>query len=509
MSPPASPFDLGGIAGVRRGKPVNLVRVTSQDGEIIDDTPLEQPLTPGSAARVICARCRVGEINFASGICGLCGYSPTTGPAVEDPIPTALDESVRRELGLHFRIERLLGRGGMSLVYLARELELNRLVAVKVLPIQLSMGQDAVERFKREAKIGASLDHPHIVPVHRIGTTPTFLWYSMKWVKGGSLRDLLDQGGPMTLPHCLRVLEPVAAALHYGHRRGIVHRDVKPANILIDDTGWVGICDFGIARAFGATPLTNTGATLGTPGYMAPEQCYGKPLDSRADQYSLAVLAYECLAGRVPFTGDSLGEIVRKHCMEPPPRITEARPDLPESVADALNRALSKDPDDRFPTVLDLIQQLGGDPTRGGTLVVSPAHVTGATPAPAPRPAVRPPRRRVFWAAAGAVIVIGAGALALLVGRSPAPTAPGAVAVPSIPATDPGRLSLNATPWGDVFLDGRRVGQTPVVDLALTPGRHRLRIARSGFAPYEQDIEIASGQRVVLTNIVLKPVPVP
>jgi serine/threonine-protein kinase len=278
---------------------------------MIDGTPLEHPVTPGNTARVICARCRVGEIDYTSGICGLCGYSPMTGRVTDDPLPAALDQSVRTEMASQFRLERLLGRGGMSLVYLARELELNRLVAVKVLPIQLSMGQDAVERFKREAKIGASLDHPHIVPVHRIGTTPTFLWYSMRWVRGGSLRELLDKGGPMALPDCLRVLEPVAAALHHAHRRGIAHRDVKPANILIDDTGWVGICDFGIAKAFGAMPLTNTGATLGTPGYMAPEQCYGKVPDGRADQYSLAVLAYECLAGRVPFTGDSLGEIVR------------------------------------------------------------------------------------------------------------------------------------------------------------------------------------------------------
>ncbi len=139
------------------------------------DGGLAHPQTPEPAAPVICARCRVGEVTYGTGICPLCGYSPATGQVVEDPLPAALDEGVRRELGGEFRIERLLGRGGMPLVYLARELELNRLVAVKVLPIQLSMGHDAVERFKREAKIGASLDHPHIVPVHRIGTTPTFL----------------------------------------------------------------------------------------------------------------------------------------------------------------------------------------------------------------------------------------------------------------------------------------------------------------------------------------------
>lgn len=464
---------------------------------------LVRPQTPRPAARVICARCRVGEITYGSGVCPLCGYSPATGEVVEDPLPAALDESVRRELGDQLRIERLLGRGGMSLVYLARELELNRLVAVKVLPIHLSMGPDAVERFKREAKIGASLDHPHIVPVHRIGTTPTFLWYTMKWVKGGSLRDLLDKGGPMSVSDCLKVLEPVATALHYAHRRGIIHRDIKPANILLDDTGWVGICDFGIAKAFGATPLTHTGAAIGTPGYMAPEQCYGKALDGRADQYSLAILTYECLAGKVPFTGDSLGEIVRKHCMEPPPHITDARPDVSSAVSDALDRALSKRPEERFETVLDFIRALGGDPTRGGTLVVAAEDTASVASLPTQPMAKTRSRASLLWIPLIVLGVAVGGAVLLSRGEGdtaapPAPVAPAPV--------DPGRLSVNSTPWGEVFLDGRRVGPTPVLGVELPPGRHRLRIARPGYEPYEQDIEIASGDRVRFTDIVLKPV---
>jgi len=469
-----------------------------------------RPRTPGPAARVICARCRVGEITYGSGVCPLCGYSPATGEVVEDPLPAALDEAVRRELGEQLRIERLLGRGGMSIVYLARELELNRLVAVKVLPIQLSMGPDAVERFKREARISASLDHPHIVPVHRIGTTPLFLWYTMKWVKGGSLRELLDRGGPMSMPDCLKLIEPVAAALHYAHRRGIIHRDIKPANILIDDTGWVGICDFGIAKAFGTTPLTHTGAALGTPGYMSPEQCFGKALDGRADQYSLAVLTYECLAGTVPFTGDSLGEIVRKHCMEPPPRITDVRPDLSATVADALDRSLRKRPEQRFDTVLDFVRGLGGDPTRGGTLVVAAEDATGVSSLPTqPLPPPRA-RGRLVWAALGVLLLVLAGAALWPRGASsPAPSAADQPAPAAVPPVNPGRLSVNATPWGDVFIDGRAAGQTPLVDLELPPGRYRLRIVRPGFEPYQQDLEIGSGDRVRLTDIVLKPVQQP
>jgi serine/threonine-protein kinase len=484
------------IAGGRGAKPVN--------------PGVTVPLTPPAAARVICSRCRVGEITVSSGVCPLCGYSPTTGQVVQDPIPAAFEEAVRRELGDQFKIERLLGRGGMSLVYLARELELNRMVAVKVLPIQLSMGPDALERFRREAKIGASLDHPHIVPVHRIGNTPTFLWYTMKWVKGCSLRDLLDKGAPMSLHDSLSVLEPVAGALHYGHRRGIVHRDIKPANILLDDTGWVGLCDFGIAKAFGATPLTNTGAALGTPGYMAPEQCYGKALDGRADQYSLAILAYECLTGHVPFTGDSLGEIVRKHCTEPPPRVTAPRADLPESLAEALDRALKKQPEERYDTVLDFVRALGGDPSRSGP--ISDEVLVALAPAPVtPQPGMPPRRVGKTWIA----LIAGAVALALLAGaslltRGPSPTTsapPPAAAVSPGPApVEPGRLSVNSTPWGDCFVDGRHIGPTPVVDLELPPGRHRLQITRAGYETYEQDLEIASGDRIRLTAIVLKQV---
>jgi hypothetical protein len=180
-------------------------------------TPGDEALhrdAPPTPERVICPRCRVGEIADGSAICPLCGFSSRTEEVVEDPLPAALEASVRQELGGELCIERLLGRGGMSVVYLARETELNRLVAVKVLPIRLAMVADAAERFKREAKIGAALDHPHIVPVHRVGATPTFLWYSMKWVKGGSLRDLLDKSGSMSLADCLKVIEPVAAALH-------------------------------------------------------------------------------------------------------------------------------------------------------------------------------------------------------------------------------------------------------------------------------------------------------
>jgi serine/threonine-protein kinase len=448
-------------------------------------------------------------MTYGSATCALCGYSVATGEVADDRVPGALEDNVRRELGNQYKIERLLGRGGMSLVYLARELELSRHVALKVLPLQLVLGVDAVDRFKREAKVSASLDHPHIVPVVRVGSTPTFLWYSMRWVKGGSLRELLDRIGPMSLADALKVLEPVASALHYAHQRGVVHRDVKPANVMIDETGWVAICDFGIAKLFGAMPLTHTGATLGTPGYMPPEQCYGKSLDGRADQYSFAILTYECLAGRLPFTADSLGEIVRKHCMEPPPSLSDVRPDIPEKVTLALAKAMSKRPDDRFTDVLEFVRAIGGTIAAGAPGVATTAASLPQLSSARTQRLWSVRRLPLKWIVPMAAL---AGLSAFLALRNSSPTGTVASPAPAIeasaaPAVQPGYLWVSSTPWGYLYLDDRNVGATPQPRVELTPGRHQLRIVREGYEPYEQSIEIASGQEVRVTNVQLKRTP--
>ncbi|HEX9580324.1 MAG TPA: serine/threonine-protein kinase [Gemmatimonadales bacterium] len=457
--------------------------------------------------RLICPRCRVGEVTYGTGVCGLCGYAVATGEVADDPVPATFEESVRRDLGQQFRLDRLLGRGGMSVVYLARELELNRFVALKVLPLHFILGPEAADRFKREAKIGASLDHPHIIPVLRIGSTQTVLWYSMRWAKGGSLRELLDRSGPLSVPDMLKIVQPVASALHYAHQRGVVHRDVKPANVLVDEAGWVSLCDFGIAKLFGAVPLTQTGATIGTPGYLPPEQCYGKTLDGRADQYSLAIVTYECLTGALPFTADSLGEIVRKHCMEPPPRASAERPDIPDQVAEALMRAMSKRPEDRFENVVEFVRALGGD------VAAAEATVSFAgLPAPelSSAPTQQLERRRthrlaaIGGALAGAALVftIGLGMLRRSGGSAPA-TEAGTIETPT-PATVPGYLWVSSNPWGYLFVDGQARGATPQMRLEVPPGRHRLRIARDGYQVYQQDVEIGPGDEVRITGVDLR-----
>ncbi|MDH4043668.1 MAG: serine/threonine protein kinase, partial [Gemmatimonadota bacterium] len=270
------------------------------------------------------------------------------------------DLAVREALRDDFHLEGFLGQGGMSAVFLARETSLNRLVALKVLPTRFTPEGSSIERFKQEALIAASLDHPNIVPIHRFGSTSRCLWYTMKYIRGRSLAELLTDLGPLELHDCFGLIEQIAGALHYAHRRDVVHRDMKPANVMLDESGWAYVCDFGVAKALKKPSLTQTGGTLGTPLYMSPEQLYGQPLDGRSDQYALAVLTFELLTGRNPFTAESVGEIVQKHCSEVAPPLGEYRPDLPGRVADGLARAMSKRRDDRFPDVIEFLTSMGG-----------------------------------------------------------------------------------------------------------------------------------------------------
>ncbi len=454
-----------------------------------------------------CPRCGLAEIPDGDTKCPKCGTSVSEHGQAIDPLADIVLENVRTELESDYRIERVLGHGGMSVVLLARELELSRLVALKILPLQFSMGPDAPERFKREAKMAASLDHPNIVPVHRVGTTPTFLWYSMKYVRGRSLSAVLRETGPMNVVDCLGIFEQVARALDYAHHRGIVHRDIKPANILIDEHGWVSVCDFGVARAFGALPLTQTGTTIGTPAYMSTEQCYGQALDGRADQYSLAIVIYECFTGHPPFVSTSLGELVRMHCMEPAPRLEDDRPDIDKRLSDALVRAMSKQPEQRFESVGELVEALGGQLARLTTTPVTPVETMESLSTAPTEPLDTEPRARRLWPTiAAALLFIVAGGVWIRGVTRPTPqtmttTPPAAEAIAA-----PGILAVSSRPWGNLYIDDSLVGPTPQPAVKLAPGTYRLRIVRDGFEPHEQEVEIATGEELRLTGIVLNSV---
>lgn len=256
-----------------------------------------------------------------------------------------------------YRIERELGAGGMATVYLATELKHERQVALKVLRTELSMVLGA-ERFLTEIRITAHLDHPHILPLIDSGSVDGFLYYVLPYVRGESLRTILDREGRLGFPEAIAITRQVASALDYAHHQGVIHRDVKPENILIRE-GEAMLMDFGIALAMreaGGTRLTEAGLSLGTPQYMSPEQATGdRHLDGRTDEYSLAAVFYEMLAGEPPVTGPTAQAIIAKLLTEKPTPLRVVRDTVPEAVSRAVAKALAKTPADRFGTSVDFI----------------------------------------------------------------------------------------------------------------------------------------------------------
>lgn len=262
-----------------------------------------------------------------------------------------------------YTVDRELGRGGMALVYLARDRKHDRPVAVKILRPEIVAGQPA-ERFLLEIRILARLQHPHILALLDSGATdeePPRPFYVMPYVDGETLRQRLTREGPLPLAEALRLVREIGEALHYAHGEGLIHRDVKPENVLLSQ-GHALVADFGIARAVGVAAgdrLTRTGLSMGTPTYMSPEQAGGeREVDARADQYSLACVLYELLAGQPPFTGPDVFAILSRQVLDPVPPLTTLRPSVPGSVRRAIERALSKVPADRFETVLEFLDAL-------------------------------------------------------------------------------------------------------------------------------------------------------
>ncbi|HYC52131.1 MAG TPA: serine/threonine-protein kinase [Gemmatimonadaceae bacterium] len=270
-------------------------------------------------------------------------------------------------LGRQYEVECEIGRGGMSVVYRARDVRLNRLVAIKVLPPELAYDPAVRTRFTREAQTSAQLSHSHIVPIYDVGETEGIAYFVMGYVTGGNLAALLAREPRQPLDETRRIICEVADALAYAHTRGVIHRDIKPDNILLDrDTGRAMVTDFGIARAMeGGTRLTQTGIAVGTPTYMSPEQAEGREVDGRSDIYSLGVVGYQMLTGRVPFTAASSMALLLKHVTERPRAIAELRPDTPRVLRDAVERSLMKSPEDRWPTASALRDTLMSDQTSG------------------------------------------------------------------------------------------------------------------------------------------------
>jgi eukaryotic-like serine/threonine-protein kinase len=297
-----------------------------------------------------------------------------------------LNEGLRTSLGDHYALERELGRGAMGVVILARDLALDRAVAIKVLPPEYGQIPEWRDRFLLETRTTAGFSHPHIVPVFSVEQRGDYLCYVMSYIEGETLAARVHRTGPLPAADAARLMRETARALGYAHARAVIHRDVKPDNILLERaTGRALIADFGIARSSNSPGLTAQGVQLGTPHYMSPEQAAGEPLDGRSDLYALGAVAFFALTGQPPFDGNSIRELLAKHLMQPAPTVRSIRPDVPNALAAIVDRCLAKERERRY---------------ESGEALVTAVDEAGVS-----RPQVAP-AIRAFWAEAETVTVL-------------------------------------------------------------------------------------------------------
>lgn len=386
-----------------------------------------------------------------------------------------------RKLG-RYVLTRKLGAGGMAEVWEAFDEGLHRSVAVKVVRDEIAGEPEFRERFVREARLAAQLEHPRILPIYDFGTEGGVTYLVMPLLPGGSLKERI--GGPMEPQEAIEALAAIAAALDHAHARGVLHRDVKPANVLVDASGSLLLSDFGLAKNTAvSSELTAAGMVVGTPAYMAPEQAIGKPVDARADQYALAVVAFELLTGRTPFRSESPFAVLDKHLREAPPPPSSFVPGLPWEVDAVLARALAKQPDDRYGSCRELVEALAA--AVGASMPVRPSTSlraagasdatwvagSGATPTPSRRtpPPHTPPSNATLPAPPPSGVTMPAPRTAVTM-RRPAPAGPSTATIVSAVAVV-AVLLLGAAGGVAWMLFGKKGGTAPVEGAAApTPG---------------------------------------
>jgi serine/threonine protein kinase len=485
-----------------------------------------------------CFRCGT-DVAESARFCSNCGTQVSDPHEATMLVPPEDAEEILRRVRMvlagEYEVERELGRGGMAMVFKATEQGLGRTVALKVLPPESGLTARASERFRREARVVAELDHPNIIPVYRVGQVGGLLFIVMKLVEGRSLDTILAEQGALPLPVVLYVLRGVSRALAYAHERGIVHRDVKGGNVLIDQDGRVLVSDFGVALRSSDVTLTTDGSLIGTPSFMSPEQCAGQRAGPQSDQYSVGIMAFQMLTGRVPFQSETLQGVMQHHFFTPVPDLRSARSDIPEALIAVIEKSLAKEATDRFDTTRDLLQALEAIPfaeedwkfseqtlrrlTLGETvervdtkeLPVLPDARTLSISSPGRRSRSRWMRQA---AVVGGLALVGAGA-AWWMGRSssgPLNAADAPVTLLAAPThVDPhpqvsGKLRLlTSPPNAEILIDGRRLGVGSVFDAAVAAGPHRLRIQLVGFEPLDTLIAVASDQTLSLGRIQLRP----
>jgi serine/threonine-protein kinase len=462
---------------------------------------------------------------------------------------------VRQELREEYDVLEELGRGGMAIVFRAREKQLEREVAIKVLPFSLAFDREFVERFQREARTAARLEHPNIIPIYRVGRSGRVIYFIMKFLRGKPLTSELATRGTLPPSEIRRIFAEVGRALAYAHKSDIVHRDIKPDNIMFDEHGHAVVTDFGIAKAASGGKLTGTGMSIGTPHYMSPEQAKAQHLDGRSDLYSLGVVGYQCLTGTVPFDGEDSFSIGYKHIMEelPTPDLQTAEQKMLFSI---IRRLMAKSPADRFQNADELVQALESGTAQRyvseTTLPMSPLardardRISTAATTPLPKidtkaiaAAARPqPQRSVVGGLALFVVIVGglagggfyaykrglifasvttadsarvqtpldssvarlADSLMRADSTGATKTAPVAPSAPadsarrppdSVAPGTPGRLVLEGVPRGARV----QVNGQPVrtASLELPPGTHKVAVRAAGYQTWEQSVAILPG----------------
>ena len=505
-----------------------------------------------------CQRCGAA-IAPGSRFCPSCGrqvLDPGASTLLLGAADDALLAEVRHALSGEYDIDREVGRGAMAVVYRATEAGLGRRVALKVLPPEMTLNRELTERFKREARLAASLEHPNIIPVYREGQSGRFLFMTMKFVEGRALEDIIASQGPLPVSVVLHVLRAATSALAYAHERGIVHRDIKSANILVDRDGRVVVTDFGIARAAEDASLTSTGTMVGTPYFMSPEQCAARRIGPQSDQYSLGVVAFQMLTGSVPFQAESLPGIMHHHFYSQVPDVTTARLDVPLPLRELIDRALAKKPENRFASTHAMLAAVEAvafpeeDRRQGLAYLRDLAHgapipVVGISALPAlassirltpqSAPTVQPRAASLSrWAVALlAATVLGAGGAAAVALRrppAPAPNLPAVVVAPTVtapiespraspptidssarvaaaPVAEPkatGRLRVRAFPAdAEIRIDGQLLGLGVVLDSTVRVGSRRLRVSAPGYKSFDTTVTIVADEITALARIAL------
>jgi len=494
---------------------------------------------------VTCFRCGAA-IPEGARFCASCG-TPAVDPqsatiVLETEDPEELLRRVRMVLAGEYDVERELARGGMGVIFKATEVGLRRPVALKVLLPELGLRVKTAERFKREARMVAELDHPNIIPVYRVGQMGGVFFIAMKFIEGRSLGLIVDTQGALPVPVALHVLRGATRALAYAHDRSIVHRDIKGANILVDEDGRVMVSDFGVALRGSDVNLTADGMVIGTPLFMSPEQCAGRRTGPQSDQYSLGIVGFQMLSGAVPFNADTIAGVMQHHFFTPAPDVRQARDDVPAALGAVLNRTLEKDPAARFPTTRDMLAALEAisfseadrreservlrQLVRGTVIAKVPTRALPALPDSPTLPLARAARRkrrlpvRIGVTASGVLLLgLAFGVMRLSPPRgaaspSPAPIPaqpPTARTAGRPPAAEPraarppgGKLRLHTIPPdAEILIDGRRVGVGSAFDLPLVVGERRLEVRATGYKSFDTMLVVTAGSTLALGRVTL------